>query len=77
VAYALAIAGSFVLYQLVHAFMETRADEAEELTGLDIIEHGERGYTRGVPTSSPLLGSFETSSEMLANTVMQMNMEKG
>ena len=78
VAYALAIGGSFVLYQLVHSFMETRADEAEELTGLDIIEHGERGYTRGVLTSSPLLGSFETSSEMLANTVMQMNMaEKG
>jgi Amt family ammonium transporter len=78
VAYALAIGGSFVLYQLVHSFMETRADEAEELTGLDIIEHGERCYTRGVLTSSPLLGSFETSSEMLANTVMQMNMaEKG
>ena len=78
VAYALAIGGSFVLYQLVHSFMETRADEAEELTGLDIVEHGERGYTRGVLTSSPLLGSFETSSEMLANTVMQMNMaEKG
>ena len=29
-AYALAIGGSFVLYQLVHSFMETRADEAEE-----------------------------------------------
>ena len=76
VAYALAICGSFVLYKFVGTFMETRADEAEELTGLDIVEHGERGYTRGVLTSSPLLGSFDSSGEMLANTVMKMT-EKG
>ena len=72
VAYVLAVAGSFIIYRLVSSFMEVRADETEELTGLDIVEHGERGYARSVLTGSPLLGSFEDSSEMLANTVHAM-----
>ena len=71
VAYALAVAGTYILYKIVSALMETRASEAEELAGLDIIEHGERGYARSVLTGSPVLGSFEDSSEMLANTVLQ------
>ena len=77
VAYALAIAGTYVLYKVVSAMMETRASEAEELTGLDIVEHGERGYARSVLAGSPMLGSFEDSSEMLANTVMNINAQKG
>lgn len=72
VAYVLAVVGSFILYKIVSSFMETRVDETEELTGLDIVEHGERGYARSVLTGSPLLGSFEDSSEMLANTVNAM-----
>lgn len=71
VAYALAVVGTYILYKIVSALMETRASEAEELAGLDIIEHGERGYARSVLTGSPVLGSFEDSSEMLANTVLQ------
>lgn len=71
VAYALAVIGTYILYKLVSGIMETRASEAEELTGLDIIEHGERGYARSVLTGSPILGNFEDSSEMLANTVLQ------
>jgi len=76
VAYALAIAGTYVLYKIVSTIMETRASEAEELTGLDIVEHGERGYARSVLAGSPMLGSFEDSSEMLANTVMNINAQK-
>ncbi|MSV25696.1 ammonium transporter [Selenomonas sp. WCA-380-WT-3B 3/] len=76
VAYALAICGTWVLYQIVNAFLKARADETEELTGLDIVEHGERGYARSVLTGSPMLGSFEDSSEMLANTVMGMSSGK-
>lgn len=70
VAYALAIAGTYILFKIVSSFTSIRADEAEELTGLDIVEHGERGYSRSVLSGSPMLGSFEDSSEMLANTVM-------
>ena len=75
VAYALAIGGTYILYKIVSSFMSIRADEAEELSGLDIVEHGERGYARSVMSGSPMFGSFEDSSEMLANTVM--NAQKG
>ncbi len=70
VAYALAIGGSYILFKIVSLITDVRADEAEELTGLDIVEHGERGYSRSVLTGSPMMGAFENSSEMLANTVM-------
>ena len=76
VAYVLAIAGSYILYKIVSLIMDVSADETEELTGLDISEHGERGYSRSVLTGSPMMGAFEDSSEMLANTVMHAT-EKG
>ncbi|MDD3115234.1 MAG: ammonium transporter [Anaerovibrio sp.] len=73
VAYALAIVGTTIIYKLVSCFFEVRADEAEELAGLDIVEHGERGYGRSVIGGSSIMGSFEDSSEMLANTVLNTN----
>ena len=76
VAYALAIGGSYILFKIVSLITDVRADEAEELTGLDIVEHGERGYSRSVLTGSPMMGAFEDSSEMLTNTVMHAA-EKG
>ncbi|MCI6606345.1 MAG: ammonium transporter, partial [Mitsuokella jalaludinii] len=44
VAYALAIVGTYILFKIVSHFMKVRADETEEIAGLDIVEHGERGY---------------------------------
>ncbi|WP_037325327.1 ammonium transporter [Anaerovibrio sp. RM50] len=76
VAIALAVVGTCVLYKLVTLVTEARVSEAEELTGLDIVEHGERGYARSILGGSPIMGSFEDSSEMLANTVMQANANK-
>ncbi len=46
VAYALAIIGSFILFKIVSAFMQVRADENEEVSGIDVVEHGERGYNQ-------------------------------
>jgi Amt family ammonium transporter len=54
VAYALAIVGSYILFKVVSLFMDTRADENEESAGLDIGEHGERGYARPVMTGSQI-----------------------
>ncbi len=62
VAYALAIVGSFVLFKIVSAFMKVRADESEEVSGLDIVEHGERGYAQAIMMGSPLTGSLEESA---------------
>ena len=76
VAYALAIVGTTILFKIVSAFTTVRADESEELAGLDIVEHGERGYGRSV-IGGTIMGSFEDSSEMLANTVMKANANGG
>ena len=53
VAFALAIVGSFILYKIVTAFTTMHTDAAEETAGLDIIEHGERGYNHALSTGSP------------------------
>ena len=71
VAYALAIVGSYILFKVVSTFMKVRVDETEEIAGLDIVEHGERGYASAMSIGSPLLGDLENSSELLANTVLQ------
>ena len=70
VAYALGIAGSYVLYKIVDHFISMRVDEAEEIAGLDLVEHGEQGYSDGAMGGSPILGALANSSEILARTVM-------
>ena len=52
-AYVLAVAGSYALYKVVACFTEIRADESEEIAGLDLVEHGERGYAAAVFTGAP------------------------
>ncbi|WP_378951366.1 ammonium transporter [Pelosinus sp. sgz500959] len=39
-----AIVMTFIILKLIGLFMEIRADETDEEVGLDITEHGERGY---------------------------------
>ena len=46
VAYALAIFGSIILFKIVSAFMSVRADENEQISGIDVVEHGERAYNQ-------------------------------
>ena len=60
VAIIFAVVGSTVLYKIVSALVEIRADENEEISGLDIVEHGERGYTESIFTGAP---SFFGDSE--------------
>ena len=52
----------------------TGADETEEIAGLDIVEHGERGYASAMMAGSPI-ASLENSSEMLANTILSTQKE--
>lgn len=44
VAWAFAAVGTFVLLKIIGMFTSLRADENAENAGLDITEHGERGY---------------------------------
>ena len=75
VAYALAIVGTYILFQIVSHFMKVRADETEEIAGLDVVEHGERGYASAMMTGSPIAASLENSSEILANTILSTQKE--
>ena len=52
IAYVLAVVGSYVLFKFVGLFTAVRAPESEEITGLDVAEHGERGYSENVLTGS-------------------------
>ena len=58
VAYALAIVGTYILYKIVNAITSFRADPEEETTGLDIVEHGEHGYTGDTFSASSMLNPF-------------------
>ena len=44
VSWAFAAAATYVILKLVGLFMTVRADETQEVYGLDVTEHGERGY---------------------------------
>lgn len=62
VAIIFAVVGSTVLYKIVDSFVKLRVDENEEITGLDLVEHGERGYTEGIFTGAPsFFGDEETA----------------
>lgn len=70
VAIIFAVVGSTVLYKIVSAFIAIRADENEEILGLDIVEHGERGYNAGIFAGSPnFLGDSEVDAVRIFPTV--------
>ena len=59
VAYALAIGGTFIVCEIVKAITPFRADDSEAPAGLDIVAHGEHGYTGDTFSASPtMLGTF-------------------
>ena len=60
VAVIFAVVGSTLLYKVVNAIYSLRADESEEISGLDLVEHGERGYNTGVYSgTSNIFGDSE------------------
>lgn len=57
VAYVFAIVGSYILFKVVSCFMQVRASENEEVSGIDIFEHGERAYNQSIMSANTLLSS--------------------
>ena len=57
VAYVFAIVGSYILFKVVSCFMQVRASENEEVSGIDICEHGERAYNQSIMSANTLLSS--------------------
>lgn len=70
VAIIFAVIGSTILYKVVNAITALRVDEVEEINGLDISEHGERGYNVGLFTGTPsFFGEAETDAVKIFPTV--------
>jgi Amt family ammonium transporter len=70
VAIIFGVVGSTVLYKVVSMIVEIRTDEAEEVTGLDLVEHGERGYTAPIFTGTPnFLGDSDSYSLKIFPTI--------
>ena len=70
IAIIFATVGSVVLYKIVSAVTAIRADENEEILGLDIVEHGERGYNAGIFSGSP---SFTSEKEFMTSSTFDLN----
>lgn len=70
VAYALAVIGSAVIFYLVTLVTTVRAEETEEITGMDIGEHGEHAYNQSIfAANAPLLKAAGPVSAPLAHAV--------
>ena len=55
VSWVFAIAMTFIIIKFISLFMQIRVHETQELSGLDITEHGERGYAyQDLITGSPV-----------------------
>lgn len=70
VAVIFAVVGSTVLYKVVNAIVALRANADEEIAGLDLTEHGERGYNAGLFAGAPsFVNSFESDTVKLFPSV--------
>ena len=54
VAIVLAVVGTYIIIKITGAVTTLRADAAEEESGLDIVEHGERAYRQSIINGTPL-----------------------
>lgn len=64
-AYALAIIGSYILVKVVSLFINVRVEEADEIAGMDISEHGERGYGQSFVAGNLLFRPLGKNSVMV------------
>jgi len=69
VAVIFAVVGSTVLYKVVNALVALRANDDEEITGLDLTEHGERGYNAGLFAGASSFGGGESYAVKLFPSV--------
>ena len=70
---------TLILLKVISIFMQVRSDENHEDIGLDIAEHGERGYTYQDLTAGSSLAfslAVDQSKESLANPILQASHSK-
>ena len=70
VAIIFAVIGSTILYKIVNSLVPLRVNENEEIVGLDVVEHGERGYNAGLFTGG---GNFLNNKEFETAAALNLN----
>ncbi len=70
VAIVFAVIGSTILYKIVNSIIPLRVDANEEVGGLDVMEHGERGYNAGLFSGS---SSFIGGNELETSGALNFN----
>ena len=70
VAIIFAVVGSTILYKIVNSIIPLRVEENEEIVGLDVIEHGERGYNLGLFSGS---SNFIENREIATSSIFDLN----
>lgn len=69
--WAFAIVMTYLLIKVISLFMKVRADVDQEISGLDLTEHGERGYAyQDLVTGFASNPSFLTAETVKAETVV-------
>lgn len=75
--WAFAAIGTLIILKVMSLFMQIRSEDSHEDVGLDIAEHGERGYAyQDLTAGSPLTFSHVSQSEPLLNPVLQASHAK-
>jgi len=74
IAISLAVVGSFIILKVVDLIVGVRVTGEDEVTGLDLSQHGEEGYNLDldvVSASQPGVGYAEASFAAAANPVRE------
>jgi Amt family ammonium transporter len=61
-AWVFAAVMTFILLKIVGAFLPLRVNDEEEISGLDVSEHGERAYAQDFVAGAPITHGYEISS---------------
>ena len=70
--WAVAIIMTFILIKIIGVFMPIRSEEQEENTGLDIIEHGEKGYAYQDLGSEFISGAAFLKTEVATQPILNV-----
>lgn len=75
--WAFAAIGTLIILKIMSLFMQIRSEDNHEDVGLDLSEHGERGYAyQDLTAGSPLTFSHASQSEPLLNPILQASHSK-
>jgi len=63
-AYLFAAVGTFVILKVVSIFTKLRVSENDEVSGLDVSEHGERAYAQDFVAGAPIIHGHELQEKV-------------